>query len=374
MDALTIIIMLILFVLAMVFIFSTALLTPYLGKKNLISVILLGLVVGLVGGAFLLSPIVDDIPDFTRTIIEESVDGTDLMELDLSTNGNLTQIIQNISSISGVQNVSYEGIKIKIDENFTLPSDKNRLVTALNNSNENISSVDEIGEKEFLVRIKEGGDPQSVLTSIYKTFSTETYTHLRYTSMQANATITANNITKVMSAVNNNGAVILNVTGPTEDQIASVQKLIPDKTNVIIFSGILGVIIAIAGFFIDSIFTFTSKSKKKARKNISQRDKIKRKTVPRTFTNSNASKRNSIDIFDDSFDDSSKQTIGSNKNFKQISDDDLKSKNKDKSKSKSEIGKLSGLFGGLSNSNKKDKSNKEHSKRKAPKIRPKRKD
>ena len=97
MDVLTIIIMIVLFILAMLFVFSTALLTPYIGKKNLISVILLGLIVGLASGAFLLTPIVGDIPDFTRVIVEESVDGTDVIELDLSTNGNLTQIIQNIS-------------------------------------------------------------------------------------------------------------------------------------------------------------------------------------------------------------------------------------------------------------------------------------
>ena len=178
MDVLTIIIMLILFILAMIFIFSTALLTPYIGKKNFISVLMLGLVVGLVGGAFLLSPIVDDIPDFTRTIVEESVEGTDLMELDLSTNGNLTQIIENISSITGVQNVSYEGITIKINENFATDNDRARFINNLNNSNENISNVEDRGEKEFFVRITDGGDPQSVLTSIYQTFSSNTYIHL----------------------------------------------------------------------------------------------------------------------------------------------------------------------------------------------------
>ena len=118
MDALTIIIMLILFVIAMIFVFSTALLTPYLGKKNLISVILLGFIVGAVGGAFLLSPIVDDIPDFSRTIIEENVEGTDEISMGLSTNRNITQTIENISSISGVNNVAYTGIEIRMDEEF----------------------------------------------------------------------------------------------------------------------------------------------------------------------------------------------------------------------------------------------------------------
>ena len=111
------------------------------------------------------------------------------------------------------------------------------------------------------------------LTSIYQTFSSNTYIHLRYTSMKANATVAANNITKIMSAVGNSGAVILNVTGPTEDQIATINKYVPDKTNVILISGILGVVVATVGFFIDSIFTFTSKTKKKSRKS-SPRDKL----------------------------------------------------------------------------------------------------
>lgn len=376
MDALTIIIMLILFILAMIFVFSTALLTPYLGKKNLVFVVLLGLIVGVVGGAFLLSPIVDDIPDFTRTIVEESVEGTDVMELDLSTNGNLTQIIQNISSITGVQNVQYEGITIKIDEDFDTPYEKLTLVSKLNSSNENITNIEEVEDKTFFVRIKDGGDPQSVLTSIYKTFSTETYTHLKYTSMQANATVVANNVTKVMSAVQNSGAVVLNVTGPTEDQINTVEKYIPDKSNVVIISGVIGVIVAIAGFFIDSIYTFTSKSKRKSGNGISEREKIKRKTIPGQgkHNKKNQPRRDSIDIFDDSFDDSSKQTIGSNRRFKPITKDDYKEDSSDK---KSEKGskKRKRFFNRSSNEDKKERSNKEASqKRKAPRIRPKRKD
>ena len=141
MDVLTIIIMIVLFILAMLFVFSTALLTPYIGKKNLISVILLGLIVGLASGAFLLTPIVGDIPDFTRVIVEESVDGTDVIELDLSTNGNLTQIIQNISSITGVESVDYDGITIKIDEDFDSDTEKRMINQSINDSNKDISNV-----------------------------------------------------------------------------------------------------------------------------------------------------------------------------------------------------------------------------------------
>lgn len=329
MDALTIVIMLVLYILAMLFIFSTALLTPYIGKKNLISVIALGLIVGLASGAFLLTPIVDDIPDFTRTIVEESVSGTDVIELDLSTNGNLTQIINNISSISGVESVDYQGITIKIDEDFDSDTEKRLIKNALNESNKDISNVIETDNKTFLVEIADGGDPQNVLNSIYNTFSHETYTHLRYTAMEANATVQANNVTKIMNEISQNEVVILNVTGPTEVQNEALNHIIPNGSNVILMSGVLGVLVAIAGFFVDTLITYFNNFRNRRKRKPSERENIKRKVVPGTETRGSPRrnrrrKHNSIDIFDESFDESPKQNIGSNKRFKQLTVDDFK--------------------------------------------------
>lgn len=387
MDALTIIIMLVLFILAMLFVFSTALLTPYIGKKNLISVILLGLIVGLAAGAFLLTPIMDDIPDFTRTIVEESVDGTDIIELDLSTNGNLTQIIQNISSINGVESVDYKGITIKIDEDFDSNTEKRLITQAINNSNENISNVIEIDDKTFLVEIAEGGDPQGVLNSIYNTFSHETYTHLRYTSMNANATVQANNVTKILNAITENEVVVLNVTGPTETQNAFFGQFMPSGTNVILASGILGVIVAIAGFFVDSLITFVNNFRKKRKKKPTEREKIKRKVVPGTDTkgsprrNRRRRKSNSIDIFDESFDESPKQNIGSNKRFKQLTVDDFKSDDEIETTKKEKSKKRFSFFNRSSKSDSEPKQKKESRKEKKEskkqethRFRPKRRD
>jgi len=386
MDALTIIIMLILFVLAMLFVFSTALLTPYIGKKNLISVILLGLIVGLAAGAFLLSPIADDMPDFTRTLVEESVTGTDEIELDLSTNGNLTQIIQNVSSINGVEKVKYTGITIKIDENFDSETEKSLIKQALNYSNEDITDVIDEGNNTFFVVISENGDPQGVLNSIYSTFSRETYTHLRYTSMQANATVQANQVTRIMNEMTQNDVVILNISGPTETQSAALNSIIPNQNNIILVSGIVGVIVAIAGFFVDSLITYFNNFRKKRKKKPSEREKIKRKVVPGTDTkgsprrNRRKKKANSIDIFDESFDESPKQNIGSNKRFKQLTVDDFQSDEKiaeevKKEKSSRFSLRKSSKSDEKSEDKKESRNRKDKSKKRGiPRFRPKRRD
>lgn len=331
-----------------------------------------------------MSPIVGDLPDFTRTIVEESTVGSDVVTMDISTNTNLTQTIQNITAINGVEKLDYQGIIIKIDEEFDSDYERNLIMQALNNSNENITNVVETQNNTFLIKIKEGGDPQRVLASIYNTFKRETYTHLRYTSMQANATVKANNVTKIMEELSKNNVVIQNVTGPTETEIAAISKILPNETNIILVSGVIGVLVAIAGFFVDSLITFINNFRKKRKKKPSEREKIKRKVVPgtemkgspRRNRNRNRkikeSKGNSIDIFNESFDESPKQNIGSNKNFKQLTDEDLKIEKVSEKESRSRFS-----FGRSSKSDENKKSGKEKkssNKRKAPKFRPKRKE
>ncbi|MCD7781496.1 MAG: hypothetical protein LUG89_02200 [Methanosphaera sp.] len=346
MDALTIIIMLILFVFAMVFVFSTALLTPYMGKKNLLSVVGLGLVIGLVGGLFLLSPIVDDLPDFSRTIIEGTVDGTDTVEMSLSTNGNLTEIIANISSINGVHSVTYDGIMFKTDE-FESTTLESTFLNKLNSSNSYISSVEDMGNNTYKAVLTDDADPQSVLNSIYSTFSTENYGVLRYTSMTATATVDANNVTNIMDTISNSGAIVTEVTGPTEDAVSFINTYVPDSNVVVLIGGAIGVIVALIGQFVDSIYSFSKRSHRRKKKE-SSRDRIMRKTIPDVNSNRNSnhntrrrsfnkevSRNDSIDIFNESFDESPKQNIGSNKNFKQLEEDDLKtSSTQEKSESR----------------------------------------
>ncbi len=323
MNTLTIVIMLILFVLAMIFVFSTALLTPYIGVRNFLAVVGLGLVVGVVGGAFLLSPIVDDIPDFSRTIIEDTVEGSDHLEMNLSTNGNLTEIIQNISSINGVENINYDFIEYRMNDDFDNSAYRSMFFSALNNSNDNISSIEDMGDSVYRVHIKEGGDPQSVLSSIYDTFKYQNYVSLRYTAMPAQADVNASNVTNIMNQVNDAGAIITSVTGPTEDRIEFVESHTPNSTDVILLSGVLGVIVALAGFFIDSLYSLIDRRRRNRRRTESSRDRIKRKTIPETDRNrrsfsQDVPRNDSIDIFDDSFEESNKQNIGSNRNFEQL--------------------------------------------------------
>ncbi|MDO5852144.1 MAG: hypothetical protein Q4Q23_06620 [Methanobacteriaceae archaeon] len=365
MNAFMIIVMLILFILALIFVFSTALLTPYIGKKNLIAIIGLGLIVGVIGGAFLISPVVNDVPELARTIIEDTTTGTDVIELELSTNKNLTGIINNISSIDGVKSVEYDGILIKTDV-FELPTYESQILRNLNASNGNFTNIKKVGNEQYFLKMANNSDPQQALDSIYNTFKYNSYAHLKYTSMTATVEVDASKITSVMNSISKDDAVILNVSGPTEDTMSQINSLLPNSNNCIIFCGVLGVIVALIGFFIDGIFTWFNNLRHKNKKNnvISSRNKnIKRKVVPGTesqYEPKKKSRENKSNRFTGVFKKNKKK---SSKNTEKPSIHDFDKSEENKSKNKNtKIEK--------SNNSNKDKIKEEVSKSKEVKPKP----
>ncbi|HIH62529.1 MAG TPA: hypothetical protein HA298_07625, partial [Methanobacteriales archaeon] len=62
MNVIITLIMLILFIILLAFVFSVGLMTPVVGKKNLLFVIFIGFMVGVIGGTFFILPVYDDIP------------------------------------------------------------------------------------------------------------------------------------------------------------------------------------------------------------------------------------------------------------------------------------------------------------------------
>ena len=94
MDTLTVILMIGLFIFLLVFIFSAALLTPLIGKRNILFVIFLGFTVGAVGGAFFIAPAFDDIPLIASSVMTSTSSGTDLVDINVSTDINVSNFIQ----------------------------------------------------------------------------------------------------------------------------------------------------------------------------------------------------------------------------------------------------------------------------------------
>ena len=76
---------------------------------------MLGFTVGAVGGAFFIAPVFDDIPAIASSIITSTSQGTDMVDINVSTDVNISNFIQTTKQIDGVQSIQSNGITIKTD-------------------------------------------------------------------------------------------------------------------------------------------------------------------------------------------------------------------------------------------------------------------
>jgi hypothetical protein len=251
METLAVIMMIALFLLMLVFIFSTALLTPLIGKKNLIFVILLGFVVGAVGGAFFIAPVFDDIPDMARSFYKVTSDSSDVVGINVSTNINITNFIETTKTIDGVQSVQSSGITIKTDplSNDWKKTFQNRIPA----SNENITSIEIPSNDTLILKVKNGTDPQEVINNLQKWMMYVSGINVKYSVVHVTLKVDASKLDAVMGKLPQGEIIITEVTGPTEAGIQSIKSMLPSKSNVVLFCGILGMLTGLAGVFIDSI-------------------------------------------------------------------------------------------------------------------------
>lgn len=252
METIAVILMVILFLVLMVFVFSTALLTPIIGKKNLIFVVLMGFIVGIIGGAFFISPIMDDIPNIASAFYQSTSTDLDTIYLDIPDSVDVNQFINTTKNIDGVKNVTVTGITIKTSD-F---SDywKNTLENRIPVSNTNITSVQIQGNNTLNIQIQNGSDPKTTIKSLDDWLMLIAGISSSYSAVHVTVQTDPSKTDQIRNQLSQT-VVISSIGGPTQDKINSLKAILPNQSNVIILCGFIGMLVGLAGVFIDSILS-----------------------------------------------------------------------------------------------------------------------
>ncbi|MBM4242058.1 MAG: hypothetical protein FJ150_10455 [Euryarchaeota archaeon] len=251
MDPLTTIIMIVLFFILLVFIFSTALLTPIIGKKNLLFVIFLGFLVGAIGGAFFISPIIDDIPNTARYFYQYTENSTETIDLEISTNMDIVKFIEDTKSIEGVKGIESSSIIIK-----TFPFSNTwakRFEKRIPTSNKDIKSVKISGNDTILLEINYNSNPEEVIDKLSKWMILVSGIGVKYSIVHVSVKVEASKVDQVIDKLSKQDIVITGINGPVEEKIKGLKEILPNKSNIIIFCGFIGILAGLVGIFIDTI-------------------------------------------------------------------------------------------------------------------------
>lgn len=260
MDILVTLLMLILFIVLLVFVFSVGLMTPVVGKRNIVFVIFIGFIVGAIGGIFFISPIYDDIPVMARNFYEATDSSLETAYVDLSHDVDIDDFIKDISGLEGVEDVKVEYIFLKTD-NFT--SERGKLIErGIPIIDSNVTSCKADPQGTIICEVK-GGDPQATINRIHDWLILTGEIYTRYSLVHVSIETRANKLNILREYLSSKGIAIVFIKGPVEEKIEGLKAYMPPKSAVVVSCGFIGMLTGLAGIFIDSILAFLAAIKKR---------------------------------------------------------------------------------------------------------------
>ena len=250
MDFLSSMIYIVLFIVLMIFIFSMGLLTPINEKKDILSVLAIGFIVGIVGGAFFITPIYQDIPSFIGTV-QEVLGGTETMNIEISPTVNYTKVMDDLNTKEGVVSVVNRGIHVKTDP---FPKERKKLIEErLIILDENFKSFDVDESGEICINFTSGYNPKLAIEKLSDWLMYTGGINLRYSLIRVQVTVNAGHVDEITQYLHSNNIVVSSVNGSVQDAIRNTQESMLDDTGVILLSGLIGTIVALISIFYDNI-------------------------------------------------------------------------------------------------------------------------
>ncbi len=260
MDMLYVIVMLILFLFLLIFIFSTALLTPLIGKKNLVFVLSLGFVVGLVGGAFFIAPLYDDMPDMARSIFTVNSGSPENITINMSTDSDVNAFAASMKKLNGVKDVQCNKITIRTSP-FKVDDWKETLEKRIPVLESDVKSVQVTSNDTFEMYLNKNNNPTQVVKNVKEWLILVGGMDILNNIAEVSITVEPSQVDSVTSQLPQDIVVVDSISGPVEDQITAFKKNLPDKTSIVILCGLIGMFTGFIGLFIDSIYQIVDKTR-----------------------------------------------------------------------------------------------------------------
>lgn len=86
---------------------------------------------------------------------------------------------------------------------------------------------------------------------------------ISYSMVNVTMAVKSSKYSQVMAQIPQGEVVITNVTGPSVDNNQTITSLMPNKSNIVLFCGLIGMVTGLSGMFIDSILGVFQRMRRK---------------------------------------------------------------------------------------------------------------
>lgn len=342
MDIVSTSIYLLLYIFLLIFVFSIGILSPYLSKKDIGGIIIIGLIIGAVGGLFFISPIYEDLAEVVGTGYSIFSNEDELINVDISSNSghNVSEVIKTASSLNNVHNVSTANITVETG-NFSNTWDQYIIVGIKHNidHSENVGNV-VVDNTNGILYINLTGNPDpSIVVEEVSAFLRDSYDLPTLSSLvRVQVHVSPNDVDNVKEQLHEKGYPTTDVEGPIENIVQSTKNDL-SLGHITLITGIIGMVFAILGICVDKVYnTWKRRDNNKRQNELSikqikaerrrQQKQAKEEAKLRASQNQNNGKSSNMPESNPS---------RFNQNFKAIKSNDAKSNELRKLKEKSKI-------------------------------------
>ena len=243
------IIYIILFIIIMVFAFSMGILSPYVGRKEIVSIIAIGFVLGAIGGYFFIYPIYEESPYVIGNVQGLFTMDSEVINLNIPSTSNISDVTERIHNVNGVNSVSTNGFELKTSD---INNETKRYITDYLANDSEIESY-KIDTNSISVDLKNDASSTATLGSLVNWLSSNVGVSSEFAFVHIKVKVNANQVLDVKDYLKENQYTIVSVEGPVQDSIHYFYDNLVPEYVIMIITGIVGVIVAIAGIYVEPL-------------------------------------------------------------------------------------------------------------------------
>ncbi len=255
MDLLTTSIYIILFIVMMIFVFSIGMLRPFMKKKEILLVLAVGFFIGVIGGAFFLTPIYSDLPEVAGSIERVLPFNEETLYLDVSSATDINALQNQLSGIDGFKSFEETGVTFRLwklnDREYEY---FNNVVGNINSHYSNYTINQSSGE--LYIALQDNFSSAEALKAFSDWYKLVFGSSIAYAQVHIKLVVSSSSLNQVEDVLLQNGIVASRIDGPVQSTINGTNENMLNNYEFSLVSGLIGVIVALFGIYFDSVAVF----------------------------------------------------------------------------------------------------------------------
>lgn len=234
----------------MIFVFSIGMLKQYMPRREVLLVLVVAFLIGSIGGAFFLDPIYDELPNVVNAVERSMPNNEETLYLDLSSSIDTDQLAKNLSATEGFKSFKETSISIPLwsfneQEHGYFSEIVGNIDSNYKNYNVTNNTID--------IELADNYTSSQALKSFSDWYKLVYGGPISYAQIKAVLVVDSSKLDVFEQSLLERGIVASKIEGPIQDSVNNTHANMLSNTQFILICGLVGVVVAVIGIYIDSV-------------------------------------------------------------------------------------------------------------------------